>query len=352
MNQFKLRHLPELDALRTFAVVMVMLAHYLPDIGLRLPFSWYGVDLFFTISGFLITTILINAFKNNNGKNRLNIIKNFLIRRVFRLFPAYYFFLLFFWGLKNIFNIWIWRDEFTIYFFTYTPNWLFLKTGLNNAACFSHLWSLGVEEQFYLFWPWLLLFPPVKYRVGIILGMILISIILGFIYYDNSIAVLPFANFHTLGAGCLLAYFYTQNASIINWLKKYRMWIVTVSFVNLLIVLYFFPGLSSFESVYRALSLSICTAALVLVSIFGWAGVLKIVARNKLVQYIGKISYGIYLYHLPIPVLTGLILTRMHLHVNNVVLFFAYFAITFVIAAISYKYLEMPFLKLKKRFND
>ena len=120
---------------------------------------WDGVPIFFTISGFLISTILLNSL-NNRETTRPGIIGNFMVRRALRLFPIYYLMIIFFWFAKNHLSLFLWKDEFTPYFFTYTPNFLIHKIGYGAATCFSHLWSLGVEEQFYLVWPWILLFSP------------------------------------------------------------------------------------------------------------------------------------------------------------------------------------------------
>src|SRR5580692_1790733 len=83
----QLPHLPELDSLRTLAVFMTLLAHFSP---VDIPYMWYGVPIFFTISGFLITTILLKTVNENPDGSRLKVIKNFMVRRVLRLFPIYY----------------------------------------------------------------------------------------------------------------------------------------------------------------------------------------------------------------------------------------------------------------------
>jgi peptidoglycan/LPS O-acetylase OafA/YrhL len=350
----KLGHLPELDSLRTFAVVLVLLSHYLPRLHWpEVPYAWYGVDIFFTISGFLITTILINAADNPKNESKLTIIKNFMIRRVFRLFPLYFLFLILFWALKRYAHLYLWKDEFTPYFFTYTPNWLFYKIGLENGTTFSHLWSLGVEEQFYLFWPWLLLLPAGKLRIYLISFMVLIALFCSIYFYsDTRFHLLTFANFHTLGAGATLAYIYTQQGKLIEWLRKHRMTLFVISFLQLMMVLYFYSEDSPSLHLYRDLSLCICTFCFVLVSVYGWKGIAGYISRNKFMQYIGKISYGVYLFHLPVPALIALLLTKMHVVLPSAALFCLYLTVTFVLSAISYKYLETPFLRLKKRFEN
>lgn len=345
-----LQYLPELDSLRTLAVCMTLLAHYAP---VEIPYMWYGVPVFFTISGFLITTILLKSVNNSPTVSRFTIIKNFMVRRVLRLFPIYYLFIIFFWAAKKYLSLYLWKDEFTLYFFTYTPNFLIHKIGSDEAGCFAHLWSLGVEEQFYLFWPWVLLFVNSRYRISIISGMILLAI--GYHYFnytDSEIGAIPFANFHTLGVGAILACLYVQKHEVINWLKNNRHLIFTLSFLHLILVLFFFDGASAFWHLYRELSLCTCTFAIVLVSVFGWRGIVGFITRNKQVQYIGTISYGIYLFHMPVPFVLRTITSKYFpsFEQSPWVFMIACVAITFILAAVSFKFIETPFLKLKRYF--
>src|ERR1700733_8096228 len=105
-----LQYLPELNALRALAVVMTLLAHFAP---VEIPYMWYGVPIFFTISGFLITTILLNTLGSDHSITRLGIIKSFMARRVLRLFPIYYLLILFFFLAKRYLSLYLWKDEFT-----------------------------------------------------------------------------------------------------------------------------------------------------------------------------------------------------------------------------------------------
>jgi peptidoglycan/LPS O-acetylase OafA/YrhL len=345
-----LRHLPELDSLRAFAVIMTLLAHYSP---VEIPYMWYGVPIFFTISGFLITTILLRSLNNNIGRSKIKIVKNFMVRRVLRLFPIYYLFVIIFWIAKNYFNLLLWKDEFTPYFFSYTPNFIIYKIGLENASCFAHFWSLGVEEQFYLFWPWVVLFSSVAFRKPIFIGMIIFSLsFIAWKYLDNRINVLPFKNFHTLGMGALLACFFVENGKAILWLKQKRLLLFALTLFNLIVALILFKESSRFWHVYRDLSLCICTFCIVLVSIYGWSGLVGYITRNNAVQYIGTISYGIYLFHMPVPYLYKAVFSKLFTNLNIPAYPFVIlcFATTFLLAGFSYKYIETPFLKMKKFF--
>lgn len=346
----QLNYLPELDSLRTFAVFMTLLAHFSP---VEIPYMWYGVPIFFTISGFLITTILLNTLENDRSITRLGIIKSFMVRRVLRLFPIYYLMILFFWLAKKYLSLYLWKDEFTPYFFTYTPNFLIHKIGSENALCFAHLWSLGVEEQFYLVWPWLMLFCASRIRLPLIAALIVFALTYVTINYtDHNVGAFPFANFHTLGAGAVLACLYVRRGQAIEWLKKYRHWLFGITFVHLIAVLIFFREGSAGWYLYREVSLCCCTFSIVLVSIFGWKGLIGYITRNRAVQYLGMISYGIYLYHMPVPFVYRAIAGRYFpsVHMSSGVFLVFCFAVTIGLAAFSYKFIETPFLKLKRYF--
>jgi peptidoglycan/LPS O-acetylase OafA/YrhL len=327
---------------------MTLLAHYS-----TVPYMWYGVPIFFTISGFLITTILLNTLKNDHAITRPGIIRSFMVRRVLRLFPIYYLLITFFWLAKKYLSLYLWKDEFTPYFFTYTPNFLIHKIGSENALCFAHLWSLGVEEQFYLVWPWLLLFCPGRFRLPLIAA--LIAFALAYItthYTDRYIGALPFADLHTLGAGGILACLYVNGGAAIEWLKRRRHWLFGITLVHLVLVLIFFREDSAFWHLYREISLCSCTFSIVLLSVFGWRGWMGYVTRNRQVQYLGTISYGIYLYHMPIPFVYRAIAGRFFpsFHMSPAVFLVFCFSATIGVAAFSYRYIETPFLKLKRYF--
>ena len=120
-----LRYRGQLDGIRAISIFIVLLSHWLRDAGI-LNFNSsgrYGVDLFFVLSGFLLTSILIRQKKQNI--NRLKIIKGFFIKRILRLFPAYYLFLIGMIVINLVTGFWIWDDGFGAYYFTYTANFLF-----------------------------------------------------------------------------------------------------------------------------------------------------------------------------------------------------------------------------------
>src|SRR6266568_1679125 len=139
-----MNYVNKIDGLRFVAIALVVIEHFAPFIGERYTMAYYGVDLFFVISGFLITSILFNSRQNDTFFNSY---KKFIGRRTLRIFPIYYLTIL----ILFLINLEVVR-QYLFYFLTYTYNyaWIYYKIPLNPVRPF---WSLCVEEQFYLFWP-------------------------------------------------------------------------------------------------------------------------------------------------------------------------------------------------------
>ncbi len=150
--EYKKGHVNALDGLRGIAIILVLFFHcsrfeFLPVRAIS-AFGWTGVDLFFVLSGFLITGILIDT------KGKEGFYKNFFMKRVLRIFPLYYLTLCIFFIPSFFFHFELTEYYIThqIYFWTYTQNLLFAFDGWpENARFLNHFWSLAIEEQFYIF---------------------------------------------------------------------------------------------------------------------------------------------------------------------------------------------------------
>ena len=201
--------MPQLDALRAFAVLAVFVHHFLKQTrlpeSLRLSWGHHGVSLFFVLSGFLITGILIRARDATAaGPDRRHVARQFYVRRFLRIFPLYY--LVVFLGLA--FGVQAFLDN-TVSLLTYTFNF---KVAAQNwfPDHIAHLWSLAVEEQFYVFWPWVVLFVSARRLPWWVAAMIvaaplwrviaLVTEMKGLAWYVATPACLD-----TLGIGALLA---------------------------------------------------------------------------------------------------------------------------------------------------
>lgn len=183
----------DIDGLRAIAVISVVFFHFFPSV---LPGGFVGVDIFFVISGFLITGIIARSIRNNNFS-----ITEFYIRRANRIFPSLCLMLI---AVLIAGSISLFPDEFQRlgkHIFagsTFTSNFaLWNESGYFDTAAevkpLLHLWSLGIEEQFYLFWPLLLLFARSERR-----QVLVVSAVLGFSFVTNLLFIhrFPGATFY------------------------------------------------------------------------------------------------------------------------------------------------------------
>lgn len=345
----------ELDSLRALAVIMTLASHWQTRVGSeRIPYLWYGVDIFFAISGFLITGILLQI---NQTENKLKALKNFYIRRALRLFPAYYLLILVFCVVLNVFSLYIWDNQWNVYYFTYLANWYwFLHPNMGNGS-FNHIWSLGVEEQFYLVWPWLIVFLPVQHTKTFLLGVVAFALLIHFgVTGLPKAGMLPFFNLHTLGIGAVLAYMYFREAKNRHFRKivTHSSQILVISTTLLLYLLLFHPLRGRVENLFVQTCLCAATGILVLKSVYGWGRFAGLVFGSRYLQFIGTISYGIYLYHMPIPdtfkALAGKFGYTLDFKQHPVFYLLLFCTLTFLVALFSYKFIEMPFLKMKSKF--
>lgn len=329
----------QMDGLRFIAVSAVLVEHFAYFIGHKLHFGFFGVDLFFVISGFLITEgLLIEKDKYVPSK----VIKRFYTKRFLRIFPIYY--------LLVIIALIVFKpfSQIAPWAFTYTINYYPAITGKDIIEPFGHLWSLSVEEQFYLFWPCVLLVAPKKYFLPV-LGLIFLSSITYFVIKHDYFG-LP-GRMYSLCLGAFLAYSKYKRPELYSKSVLKR----CSALFAIALVLYFFDG---------SIALSSLSLGLVYIgSNNAFVGLFKRFLENKKVVYIGKISYGVYLYHLPIayiftvylfdPVWNSINFGSLGILKYNswLIKLPLYALITVFIAHVSYSLIEKPILKYKERLK-
>jgi peptidoglycan/LPS O-acetylase OafA/YrhL len=353
----KRSYMVQLDALRALAVFGVLVSHFLPEslpVNAILQPGSLGVRLFFVLSGFLITGILLDckAKIDEEGQAAGFTIRQFYIRRFLRIFPIYYLtlFVALAFQVESVRKAFLWH-------FAYLSNVYFQVQGSwdNETA---HFWSLSVEEQFYLFWPCIILFVPRKYLHPVILAAIAIAPIFKIIYLtvsrvDINLGVLmPFSFLDSLALGGLLAFYNERDDRLHKkWLFRLSMWVGGPLFVALHLV-----RATNMTSSWELVANPII--ALFFVGIIdraskgfgGWVGKLM---ELKILIYFGKISYGIYVYHLFMPLLTlksfalfGLPYPR-HFLLN----FCLNTVATLVVAIASWHLIEKPINQFKRHFE-
>jgi peptidoglycan/LPS O-acetylase OafA/YrhL len=213
------KHFAQLDSLRAFAVAGVAWSHWMPNYTFGLPCS-AGVQLFFVLSGFLITCILLQARSgkdlNKSNSTTSGILKAFYSRRFLRIFPLYYLVLL----IVVILNLPGARVSF-LWHFGYASNYYYFLLNAWNGPT-SHFWTLAVEEQFYLFWPLVVLLVSRRYLLPTFVGFVLLGVayrLVGDIWFTNWLMwdITLFGNFDSLCLGGILAYFHqTQSQAFSN----------------------------------------------------------------------------------------------------------------------------------------
>lgn len=358
-----LKYIKGLDSLRAFAVILVVITHWGPHqfkfpaltfiFARIIPNGGLGVDVFFVLSGFLITNILLNARKNAASSARWQIIKSFYLRRMLRIFPIY--FLLIFLMLlladaylKN--NIW--------YMVTYTSDFLFFKQ--RDLGEFGPTWSLAVEEQFYLIWPWLIILTPIKYLSGLITGGVIVgsvcSIIL-YILYGWFALFLPFCCIQGFSIGALLACG-QQGMVQQNLLDKIFLLLLGPA----VILLAFYQFGAALSSVIRLADSVIAFNIISYTVKQKYNRVSASILNNRVLNYIGKISYGIYLYHFLLPGLTDRVVNYLNgifkFSKKTVVFleypppaYFIHLCLLLLITTLSYYFFETKITSLKTRFS-
>lgn len=361
----KAGYFPQLDGLRCFAVILVMLHHWVVAGSKfdKLPFSltlgMMGVNLFFVLSGFLITDILLKARINNEQNNLKHswTLRQFYIRRFLRIFPAYYFMLFVAWLLD--FSA---ARENMMWLLSYTANIRFAVTqGFQGSI--SHLWSLAVEEQFYLLWPFLILFLPKRLLKNVLFVVIFIAILERCIFYflkfpAITIDIFTASCFDSLGLGALLAYFFNFDTAFLTRLlnKRCLFYALAVLFSFLLVYTSYVRRIEPLDAVFLRALYSLLCFYIVGNALKGYKGLLSFILEHPWVIFIGTISYGLYLYHLFTPEIVMRLLKYPALNslagwalVPAVLRFIIFFVITLSIAICSWFLVERPMLGLKKR---
>jgi peptidoglycan/LPS O-acetylase OafA/YrhL len=325
---------PALDGLRAVAVSAVVLYHVDSRI---LPGGWAGVDVFFVLSGFLITSILSQEIDRTGTID----LKRFYLRRALRLTPALWV-LLAFCGLLIVARP-EWRhDGIRAIFFagTYTMNWN-RALGWGPMWKLGHTWSLGMEEQFYLVWPAIMLLTRRRLRLAVTLAMVIAIIAWR---CDLTLAGADpertYNGFDThadaLLIGCVLAMVAIPRKL---WCLPAISALVTAAFAAVLLCVSFRSVLT--QSVGLSVAALISLALIVCAREDGWLR--KLLSLPALV-YTGRISYGFYLWQEIFILLT-------YRHVPEWAMILPVLG-AYLTAMASYRWIERPLLRLKDRFHD
>jgi peptidoglycan/LPS O-acetylase OafA/YrhL len=347
--------------MRGIAILLVIFYHNFGFINYFF-FGWLGVDLFFVLSGFLITNILINTISKPNH------LKNFYVKRILRIFPLYYLTLVIFLLLLPLLNL---RAEGINYFlqnqlwlWVYLQNWLFIIKPPGNNLLLTHLWSLAVEEQFYLVWPFIILFvKKVKALFYFMLALLLTVVALRYSLWIYKIENFAYFNLYTFSRidgiciGSMLALVRRFNK---DGLQKTTPFIIfSLALFNFLF--YFLNKESEFTLPFMAVvgytTFAVLFGLLVNEGVKGNNRVINFIFDNKILRYFGKISYGLYVFHWPLHLLSlPFIIKGLSKYLEGNFLLIVSASITtlagILLSIISYYYFESFFLNIKKRISQ
>lgn len=347
-------YLPGLNGLRAIAAMSVVIAHVsergIADFGLPylfdLPMAGYGVTLFFVISGFLITYLLLQEVRNKQTID----IKKFYLRRILRICPIYYLFILAsiltFILLHKTTEIFV-KELWLYAFFAANVPFIFQ----NGILILVHYWSIGVEEQFYLFWPWVVRGSKNKLlKIAIVLFALLFAVkialwlCLGASSYLYRFLMITRFHCMMIGAIGAILFFQSKFRIISLFSNKFIQLFSWILFVSMGFNIIQIPAPIGQEIISFA-SLSMIMGQ---VTIKGRLFNLE----NRLCDFIGKISYGIYVIHpLIILLLSKLYINlKVDMDLKYILVYSSVVGATIFTAWLSYSYFEKPFLKLKTKF--
>ncbi len=354
MNNNRL-YLPGLNGLRALAALSVLFSHIFQDTfgnwGLeyvKLPLFLDGVTLFFVISGFLITFLLLHEYEKYATVD----VSKFYIRRILRIWPIYYFYI-----ILVIAVLYAVGKEFEImngtlyYYVFFAANIPFLS--YSGIPLIAHYWSIGVEEQFYLFWPWFLKLTRNKLLVGVF-SVLLFWVFLkmgSYVFFSSKSLIYKFFNvtrFHCMMIGALGAIgFYNKNV----WFMKLftNKWLQIISWLCFIFSGFFFGFI---PAVVTAEFIAVLSLFLIMSQVEGIPKFINL--ENRYFDFIGKISYGIYVLHpLVICLLSSIWLNlgfTFPVFLQYVIIYLSVPCITILVAWISYEKIEKRFLKFKDRY--
>jgi peptidoglycan/LPS O-acetylase OafA/YrhL len=339
-------YLKGLNGLRAIAALAVLTSHILQaGDGHGLDLAGFGVTLFFALSGFLITVLLL---KEQQQSNTIKVGK-FYVRRVLRIWPLYFGYMaLVLFVHANVFFKPYNLQQVLFYVF-FVPNIPFIIGGAIDML--YHYWSLGVEEQFYLFWPLVtkkFINRFVPFCLGFILLLLAIKVFISLVYggYSVPYSFAYMLRFDCMAIGALGAYLYHNRVSYLAVLKHPVIQVLAWG----VLVLVLFNQFHVFSIIDHEL-VALVTVVLIINQIDNPNTMINL--EYPVFDYLGKLSFGIYVFH---PLLIALLISLFKSYAvpmqggSYITFVLLVVVATLLTAHLSYHYFESRFLLLKQKF--
>jgi peptidoglycan/LPS O-acetylase OafA/YrhL len=366
-----MKRIPQIDGLRALAILLVISFHYINNqltgasskiakfFYFITSFGWAGVDLFFVLSGFLIGTILIT------NRQKDNYFSTFYIRRFVRIIPNYYLLIVVFIIISQIS---IFSTDYFVagnktiptwsYFFMVHNLYMAALHNMGNSAM-SVTWSIGIEEQFYLIIPFIIYYLKPKLLPFLLVCFIILANIFRFFHpvlptehFSIAAYVLLPCRMDAISFGVLIAWI-NCNYNLTDLVNKYFFKIIAlmlsiVILCGLLVFLYKDIG------IIRNSLFALFFACAIVVGLAKPQSLYGNFLGNKLLNWIGKISYSLYLFHyliLGVCIVIGEKIFLQPTSIERILISIVALAFSFTFSWLVYKYLETPFVKLGKKAN-
>jgi peptidoglycan/LPS O-acetylase OafA/YrhL len=346
------KYFPQLDGLRALAVITVMIGHFCGDTTLS-KFVGYGdtgVVIFFCLSGFLITGILLDLKELPQNRGRLLLV--FYARRMLRIFPIYYL----------VIAIAVVAGSAPVIaalprLLTYTANYVPGLPVIRDLGPFPHLWSLSVEEQFYVAWPALIFLVPRRFLPAAILAVVCSSAafkVFGTLSGASNYVLFRsvFSCMDSLAAGAALALLRPILPRIFDTLGS-RILAGSIALVGALTAVRFWVDADPWYRGHELLgviyfqSIILLSCAAIMASVSGKRWLLTTALESSPLVYIGRISYGLYIYHYVMPYVAAVLVPR-YLYTRFPTLTLV--VLSLAAASLSWFIVEKRFLSLKRFF--
>lgn len=317
-----------------------------------------GVNCFFVLSGFLITFLL---FTEHQKHNKIDIPK-FWLRRIFRIWPLFYFCVFFgffiFPMIKKMSGAVPNETANLFYYMTFLNNFDFITQGLPDASILGVLWSVAIEEQFYFFWPILLSFIPAKKSYYLFISIIVVSLIFRYLNPEYL-----FHEYHSLSCIGDMAVG-GLGAFLIIHLERFNQFIININnkaiilvYITFFLVYFFRMEIKNFNfmfNIFERIGIAFIFLFIILEQCYSKHSLFKF-SNFKQITKLGKITYGLYCLHFLGILITLQLFKKLQIKDSlfSVLILqtLCAFLLSVIISKLSYRFFEMPFLKIKEKFS-